>query len=327
MIVSSNITRDYTIIPNSLLTSPHVDSDAKIIWLTLREKGKNWCVYNEALARELKISVTTLKKYINQLISFGWLSRIDRRSSSWQFKGGYDYILHSTPKLLTDCVDNSTNYSTFADSFLPDPKKLAPNQKLNLNNNQINNKQDVILSSNVESVDKLNSISELELEAAHSYVNNQRMVRDRDAYLACTIKNGWHQQIYEALKDKLAYKQSQTQLSKAKNKFKSLDHSLHLNLHASIHKNLQHLRIEPQKNKLVSNSDIDGLISAASGTSQSNDCISMFVELKWYYWQQINFPELIDKPEFPTIGHTKAYEIAKQLAEFADYGGLNESIY
>lgn len=317
MIVSPIITGDYTIIPNALLNSSHISPTAKIIWQMIKSKGAKWNVYNEYLAKELSISVTTLKKYTAQLISSGWMSRIQRRNpKTGQLLGGFDYILHPSPtqsaqieNLLTDSVDNNERFHHFHYSISPNRQNLPPNKEI-ITNNILNNKPVVGLSASVEPVNNSDSVDELELAAANQYVDQQCGVRDRAAYLACTIRNGWHRQLYAALQEKNAKQIHKTKIIKINKQFKKLDSQTSLNLQQEIVNKLNKIEVE----NIINNNNLRDLIRCWVGEYDSVKYKTIIYELQWYYYINVHYPNMITKPDAPTLEHCIAYELASTIA-------------
>lgn len=202
MIVSTTITGDYTVVPNSLLNSQSIEPIAKIIYAYLRSKGARWNVFNNNLAKSIGISINTLKRYIQQLIESGWLSRQPRRNpSNGQLLGGYDYVLYNSPEKNKDekLVDNSGNNSlsqqepvTFCKAVQPDRQNLIPN----INQNENNIEKITNVSQSQVTVGKY---SELEIKAAKQYTALRIKVRNTEAYTSSVLKNKWHLSILNEL--------------------------------------------------------------------------------------------------------------------------------
>lgn len=323
MIVSSLISGDYTIIPNNLLESPNLDCTAKLIWLKLRNKPKNWIIYNCSFARELNICEKTLKKYLQQLQNNGWLSRNKRRTKSGQFLGGYDYVLHSDNKLSTEFVnepvDNSLNNDFFKTQQMPDRQNFPTKQTSKINNN-INNKQEVAVSSNVEPIVNIDNISELELEAAHQYVDNQSGVRDKAAYLACTIRNGWHKQLFDALKSKLHHNAIRKKVLETEAIYKSISESEYKYLNDLIANAVR-------DNYKINPDDQDQLILALNRQSTSTHYMGVLQFLRKYSWFYLYHQDILPSlPQFHDPDQNKAYKLF-QLLDFSINGAHHDTIY
>jgi len=69
------IRNDYTVIPNSVLKDLSLSSQARFLYCVLASKPDDWKFYNDHLASEIGCSVDTLRKYLGELISAGWLEK------------------------------------------------------------------------------------------------------------------------------------------------------------------------------------------------------------------------------------------------------------
>lgn len=204
MIVSTAINGDYTVVPNSLLNSQSIEPIAKIIYAYLRSKGARWNVFNNNLAKSIGISVNTLKRYIQQLIESGWLTRSPRRNpTNGQLLGGYDYILHNTPHKNQEAksVDKlGTNFQSpqeqagFLDTAQPSRQNLTPN----INQNKSNIEKITNVSQHQFAVD---NYSELEVKAAKQYTASRSEVRNSEAYTRSVLRNNWYLPILNELLD------------------------------------------------------------------------------------------------------------------------------
>lgn len=204
MIVSTTITGDYTVVPNSLLNSQSIEPIAKIIYAYLRSKGARWNVFNNNLAKSIGISVNTLKRYIQQLIESGWLTRSPRRNpTNGKLLGGYDYILHNTPHKnqeaksvdkLEGNFQSPQEQANFLDTAQPDRQNLTPN----INQNKSNIEKITNVSQHQFAV---GNYSELEIKAAKQYTASRSEVRNTEAYTRSVLRNNWHLPILNELLD------------------------------------------------------------------------------------------------------------------------------
>ncbi|RTL12458.1 MAG: hypothetical protein EKK54_04300 [Neisseriaceae bacterium] len=287
----------------------------------------------ENLAKELGVSVKTLRKYLKQLIAHGWLSQIARRNpKTGQLLGGFDYILHSTPiiadvelstvsvdKTVGNSVDNSTSNHTnrfFNNHQSPNRQNFPTKQTLIINNN-LNNKHEVGVSSHVEPVVSLDSIDEVELEAANQYVDNQKGVRDRTRYLICTIKNGWHKQLYEALIAKQRQNNLKRLISDAEKDYKRIDTSgyQHLNELISYVVNSNHNMNQDDQHQLK---------LALNRQSNSTHYMGVLQYLRKFTWFYLNHKDILRYlPEFHDPDQNKAYQLIKLLAPSINGGSYD----
>lgn len=298
MINSPIISSNYTINPNELLTAK-LSHTAKLTWILLKSKGQGWNVYISVLARELDVSITTLRKHINELIENGWLSRTERRNRSGQLMGGHDYCLlipNEYKNLSPKTVDNSAPPEQ---QFAPDEQFLPPNNNKIKSNKEKNN--NIGVGSKV--VVNNSNFSELELQAANQYVDSQRGIRDRDAYLACTLRNGWHRQLYQTLHDKITKNERQNKINSLKATFRDNKDKI---------KNKISQKLE-QINGIGAESIIDQLakLTKQSNTIWLHQCAD---RIAWYYCICESHPNLVEKPEIMTDYDVAAFRIVRQLS-------------
>lgn len=322
MIINS-IDLNYTVIrvPNSLSKFSQLSFAAKGLWCHLAAKGKNWRVYTSVLAKEAATSEKTITKWINELISFGFLTRERRRNTATgKWAGGYDYFLISPENphaFSTSSVDNLDNNNPDNDLLPKNPpnRRNFPTNVIKTKINNIgNNNDEVGLSGSVDIVDK-SSYSALELEAAAAYVDKQKGVRDRAAYLACTLRNGWHHSLVNTLAKKQSSLISSQKLKKAREKYKNLPHNQVYQLKQSINSALAEIPDDQSHQSqvllpyinvyqtLLSNRETDKI-----GIKQ-RDSYSQFL---WYCWlisEDVNSLSLVERPL--TDEHTAAFLVAK----------------
>lgn len=97
--------KDFTVIPNSLINDNSLSDRARFLFCYMASKPDNWLFYQEPLAKDLGYSLDTLRKYLKELISAGWVSRDERREDG-KFDS-FDYTLHPSPsRKNTDTVKN-----------------------------------------------------------------------------------------------------------------------------------------------------------------------------------------------------------------------------
>lgn len=287
MIVSTKITGDYTPVPNALLNSPFLDPIAKIIYMLLRSKGKRWVVINSYLAKALDISINTLKRYIQQLIDYGWVSRKQRRNpNNGQLLGGYDYVLHNSPQKnnVVSSVDNLENNLQsqqepvhFYGAVQPDRQNLTPNIKQNKNNiekiTNINQPQTTV-----------DNYSELEINAAKQYTASQPNVKNTVAYTRSVLKNNWHLPILNELLN-----------SQRKQKYKIFDTKKGDEAYLSLVKQIKKSALT---NELIAQQI---LTPARVIVGNPRKCLAPNY-LGFLYWLYLNYPDICkfntDEPEY-----------------------------
>ena len=87
----NELKRDFSQIPNELITDLTLSAGALRVLLYLFTKPDEWNVYNLDICKRLDISEQTLTKYWKQLIKSGWLRREPSRNEKGHLTGGYTY--------------------------------------------------------------------------------------------------------------------------------------------------------------------------------------------------------------------------------------------
>jgi len=104
--VKSNIRKNFTICPNSLINDDRLSRDARFLFIWMASKPEDWTFYNAATAKQIKCKEETLRKYITELITAGWLTRERLRKEHAKFSH-YVYTLHHEPVADFSTVDKS----------------------------------------------------------------------------------------------------------------------------------------------------------------------------------------------------------------------------
>ena len=86
--IRNSLKRDYSQIPNELITDLSLSHGALRVLLYLFTKPDNWNVYNKDICKQLNISQNTLTKYWKELLSSKWLRRERKKDESGKFIGG-----------------------------------------------------------------------------------------------------------------------------------------------------------------------------------------------------------------------------------------------
>jgi len=94
--IKNNIKSEYTICPNALLNDKNLSRDARFLFIWMASKPDDWNFYHKATAKNLGCKENTLRKYINELLNSGWISRKRLRQKDAKF-AHYVYTLHSEP--------------------------------------------------------------------------------------------------------------------------------------------------------------------------------------------------------------------------------------
>jgi len=104
-LVRNNIKRDFAQVPNTLINDNSLSDRARFLFCYMAAKPDGWKFYQDKMAKDLKMSLDTLRKYLAELIDSGWVSRTMVRESG-KFDS-YEYDLNPEPcRKNTDTVKN-----------------------------------------------------------------------------------------------------------------------------------------------------------------------------------------------------------------------------
>lgn len=96
----NNELKEYQNIPRSLIFDKTISDRARFVFCYMAAKPDGWDFYLEPMAKEIGYSTDTLRKYINELVSNGWLTKgIQSRTEKNTF-GAVEYTLHAKKRSL-----------------------------------------------------------------------------------------------------------------------------------------------------------------------------------------------------------------------------------
>lgn len=93
--LNNKIKDNFTIIPNDIIRNKSLSDRARFIFCYMASMPDDWKFYQGVMAKELGYTKDTLRKYIEELLETGYLSREQRRETG-KFDS-YDYTLNFTP--------------------------------------------------------------------------------------------------------------------------------------------------------------------------------------------------------------------------------------
>lgn len=137
MSVTKNILkRDFSQIPNELITDKNISHGAFRVMVYLLSKPDGWQVYNNDIKKKLKISKShTIAKYWKELEESGWISRTKTS------KGAFDYILNEKPVAQNGHEEEKACCLKRASAHNEQLPKMGTNNNTNsLSNTDFNNK-------------------------------------------------------------------------------------------------------------------------------------------------------------------------------------------
>lgn len=147
-----NRLENYQVIPRDLIFDNTLSDRARFVFCFMASKPNGWDFYLEPMANEIGYSVDTLRKYINELVKSGWLTKGEQERKAGNRYGAVTYVLNEkipTPK--------NSDTEIFGNGENPTQIKY-----------RINNKKDIINKiDNKESIeeDKFFLSSELSISA------------------------------------------------------------------------------------------------------------------------------------------------------------------
>ena len=90
-----NELKSYQSIPRELVFDDTLSDRARFVYVFMSCKPEGWDFFLEPMAKEIKYSVDTLRKYINELVINGWLEKGEQENENGRF-GATSYILKAT---------------------------------------------------------------------------------------------------------------------------------------------------------------------------------------------------------------------------------------
>ena len=94
--VDNKTKKYFTQIPNDLIRNSSISDRARFLYCYMSSMSENWEFYQGKMAKDLGYSKDTLRKYLDELVSTGYLKRTQRRSEKGRFDS-YDYIIDFIP--------------------------------------------------------------------------------------------------------------------------------------------------------------------------------------------------------------------------------------
>lgn len=95
-LIKNEIEGGFTIAPNILIDNEKMTDRSRFLLIYLASKPNNWNFYNTQLTRALGYSEETLKKYMDELVKVGWITRITNNRKMGKFSNNI-YIIHKEP--------------------------------------------------------------------------------------------------------------------------------------------------------------------------------------------------------------------------------------
>ncbi len=105
----TNKTKKYfTQIPNDLIRNSSISDRARFLYCYMSSMSEDWQFYQSKMAKDLGYSKDTLRKYLDELVSTGYLKKTQRRSELGRFDS-YDYVIDFIPNQDFTVSEKSRN--------------------------------------------------------------------------------------------------------------------------------------------------------------------------------------------------------------------------
>lgn len=104
---------NYQCVPRELIFDNRISDRARFLFVYMASKPDNWSFFMQPMAKELGYSTETLRKYINELIGFGWLIKGEQSVNNSGTFGSVEYTL----------MDKLTDNENIGNGEIPTRKK------------------------------------------------------------------------------------------------------------------------------------------------------------------------------------------------------------
>lgn len=99
----NNELKDYQNIPRKMIFDSTISDRARFVFCFMAAKPDNWDFYLKPMAKEIGYSEETLRKYINELVSNGWITKGKQVANIDGTFGAVEYTLHKKKS----CTENT----------------------------------------------------------------------------------------------------------------------------------------------------------------------------------------------------------------------------
>lgn len=124
-----NELKNYQSIPRELVFDKTLSDRARFVYVFMACKPDGWDFFLEPMAKEIKYSVDTLRKYINELVANGWLEKGQQTTNNGLF-GAVEYTLKATKNTDTEKYRHGKNNAQDnKDNSKPNTKDILNKEK------------------------------------------------------------------------------------------------------------------------------------------------------------------------------------------------------
>lgn len=85
----------FTVAPNTLIQDENISVQARFLYVYMASMPDDWIFYMNPLSRKMQMTVKTLRKYMDELEQFGWLTNHGQKNKNGTF-GANEYTIHSS---------------------------------------------------------------------------------------------------------------------------------------------------------------------------------------------------------------------------------------
>lgn len=138
----NNENKGNEIIPRSLIFDNRLSDRARFVYCYMSAKPEGWDFVLAPMAAELNYSVDTLRKYLRELVDYGWITKGEQKKLDGAKFGSFEYTINNKPhrkfsdtektrvgKIPTQ--DNSSNIN-----ITPTDNNSTVNSPINKENNK-----------------------------------------------------------------------------------------------------------------------------------------------------------------------------------------------
>lgn len=163
----NNELKNWQQIPKLLINDNSLSDRARFVYCFMACKPDDWDFFMQPLAKDLGYSVDTLRKYINELIESGWLSKGKQTRKADNTWGATEYILHAQKvQRVPDTEifrhgENTAQYNTDIDikSYMKEKEDTIVSKKGDIDYDLILNSWNNI-ADNVLGISKIKSLTD-----------------------------------------------------------------------------------------------------------------------------------------------------------------------
>lgn len=138
-VIKNNISKNFSMIPNALINDDKISDRGRFLFIYIASKPSEWTFHNTQLTNALKYSADTLRKYIKELVYFGWVFKEQQKKINGKFTSNI-YHLYEKPLLNSPYRKNSETENIESEKFCHQKNKEHSNiDNTNTENNNKNN--------------------------------------------------------------------------------------------------------------------------------------------------------------------------------------------